>query len=749
MKHPEFVVERDDNVAFWSLNVKTGALNLGNRFSCFFHCSPDDLPSSFEQAKIFFSEQDYKNISNVFQVNSGSKGKAPLEIETTHHTIDKEDSFSLAWKGEVIKWEDDKPVLIAGQARKKQLNPEYDLSIKEQAELFKKLMANLPDSIFFKDKKSRFIAINDACAKKFGLESPQQAIGKTDFDFFDDEHAEDAYTDEQAIISSGKPIVGKKEKEIPSANSGGEEQWASTTKAPLYDDENNIIGTFGITRDITDRVKAEAETRRKDAMISKLTEQAPGFFYTYHYLDEQKAYFPYASKGIRDIYELDPEDVSETIAPIVERIHPDDIEGVIESIQKSAKDLTKWDIDYRVILPEKGLRWVRGKAKPERQDDGTVMGYGYITDITDEKERFEYIARLRRQLQQVIDSAPNLIFVKNLEGRYLMANESAAKFFGQTPQEMVGKRDVDIGVPEEKAQRFIDADKEVIENNEPLFLPEDKTILPDGTEAWHQTIKVPFLETDSGKPAVLSIVTDITPRKRNELELKNSLDIIGEQNKRLKNFAHIVSHNLRNHAGNISMLLSLYDMEESKEEKAELLSHLSAASKRLNESIADLNEIIDQQYKTSNNYKELNLQETISRIKEILTTEILANNVQFQEDIPENLTFEYNPAYLESILLNLLSNAIKYRHPDRKPQIEVEAREENDKVFLQISDNGLGIDLEKHKDKLFGMYNTFHGNENAKGIGLYITKNQIESMGGSIEVESEPGKGTTFKILLK
>jgi signal transduction histidine kinase len=232
------------------------------------------------------------------------------------------------------------------------------------------------------------------------------------------------------------------------------------------------------------------------------------------------------------------------------------------------------------------------------------------------------------------------------------------------------------------------------------------------------------------------------------MELSNSLNIIGEQNKRLMNFAHIVSHNLRNHAGNIGMLLSLYDTEESQEEKEELLDHLRMASNQLNESINDLNEIIDQQYKTSNDRKQINLKNYISKIKEILTTDILAQNVTFKEDVPEDLTLKYNPAYLESIILNLLSNAIKYRHPDRQLVIEVEASEHNKHVHLRVSDNGLGIDLDKHGDKLFGMYNTFHDNKNSKGIGLFITKNQIESMGGSIEVESEPNKGTTFKIIL-
>ncbi|MEQ8524092.1 PAS domain-containing protein [Gracilimonas sp.] len=748
MNSLELNVKREGEYAFWSWNLKTDALKLGTTFANFFGCSADDFPSTFEEAKVLFTKKDLQKITKAFQDHTKSEGSTNFTAETSHHTINKEDYFKLVWEGEIIQWKDDKPVLVVGQARRVLEENGYGLSASERADLFKKLMNHLPDSIFFKDKESRFIAINNACAKKFGLQNPKEAIGKTDFDFFDDEHAQQALEDEKRVMETEQPIINKIEKE-GSPHSKEAEHWASTTKIPLYDYSGKVIGTFGITRDISNQRKAEEVLKKKDATISRLSEQVPGFFYLFHYLSEGKACFPYASAGIRDIYELEPEEVKDSIEPVIQRIHKDDINRVIQSIQNSSKNLTTWEIDYRVVLPENGLRWVRGKAKPERQPDGTTIGYGYVTDITEEKRRFEHIARLRRQLQKVIDSAPNLIFVKNLDGEYLMANKSAAGFFGRTPEEMVGKRDVDIGVPKDKALKFLEADKEVISKNEPLFIPEDKTILPDGTEAWHQTIKVPFPDTDSGKAAVLSIVTDITRRKRNEIELRNSLDIIGEQNKRLKNFAHIVSHNLRNHAGNISMLLSLYDMEESQEEKEELLSHLGAASKRLNESIADLNEIIDQQYKKSSNFKELNLQETIERIKEILTTEILANNVKFEEEVPENLSFEYNPAYLESILLNLLSNAIKYRHPERKPRINIDAWEENDKVFLQISDNGLGIDLEKHGDELFGMYNTFHGNENAKGIGLYITKNQIESMGGSIEVDSIPGEGTTFKILLK
>ena len=106
----------------------------------------------------------------------------------------------------------------------------------------------------------------------------------------------------------------------------------------------------------------------------------------------------------------------------------------------------------------------------------------------------------------------------------------------------------------------------------------------------------------------------------------------------------------------------------------------------------------------------------------------------------------FNPAYLESILLNFTSNAIRYAHPDRTPVISYSFKSNKNQKILEIRDNGIGINLEKHGEKLFGMYKTFHKHKDSRGIGLFITKNQIEAMGGSVQVSSEVGVGTTFKI---
>jgi PAS domain S-box-containing protein len=729
--------------AYWSWDISSDRFSISPAFS-----ELTGVPKGNIREKTLPISSDTEtlikqSLKEQIDVSTGSTFRCKTTIPAEHLNTD----ITLDWIGEVTSWDTNKePELVMGEVVVAKPTAQSQLSIPKQAEYFRLIMDHFPDSIYFKDKEGRFLLINKTCAEKFGLKDPSKAIGKTDFDFFRETHAKEAFEDEQQVIQTETPIIHKTEKEV---FSGGEKnpQWATTSKLPLYEDQGNVIGTFGITTDITRQKMTELRLKESDAIISKLSEQVPGFFYLYHFISEGVSSFPFASEGVKDTFEITPKEIEHSSQPILDRVHKDDLDRVVNSIRSSARSLTVWESDFRVVLPKKGTRWLRGKAKPELQPDDTVIAYGYITDVTDKKEIFRKNVRLKRQLQAILDAVPNLIFVKNSTGEFIMANKATAVFFGDEPKNIEGKTDTDLGISSEKAEMFKEVDKEVIENNKPLFMPEDKTIRPDGTEVWHQTIKVPFEQVDSNEPAVLSIATDITKRKKNETELNISLDIVGEQNKRLMNFAHIVSHNLRNHAGTITMLLEMFSLEESEEEKEEYLNHLQNASSRLNETIADLNEIIDEQYKNLKVEREVNLKECIDKTKQILTTDIKTLRVTFEEDIPEGLSFKYNPAYIESILLNLLSNALKYRNPDRKPVITLKAWQEDKNVHFSVSDNGLGIDLDKHGHNLFGMYKTFHENENSKGIGLFITKNQIESLGGSIEVESKVGEESTFKIV--
>jgi signal transduction histidine kinase len=244
------------------------------------------------------------------------------------------------------------------------------------------------------------------------------------------------------------------------------------------------------------------------------------------------------------------------------------------------------------------------------------------------------------------------------------------------------------------------------------------------------------------------VVYDITDQKKSELELQNLLNITREQNKRLQNFAYIVSHNIRSHSANIVGLMEVYKDAVDHEDKDLFFKMMGTSTDKLSETIDNLNEIITIQADNEKEKRGVNLKLEIEKTCGAINSIILQTNAQVENHVEEHLSIQTVPSYLESILLNLLSNSIKYRSPGRQCIVNITAQVAGKYVVLSIQDNGVGIDLERYGSKLFGMYKTFHNNKDARGIGLFITKNQIEAMNGRIEVQSQVNEGSVFKVFL-
>ena len=244
----------------------------------------------------------------------------------------------------------------------------------------------------------------------------------------------------------------------------------------------------------------------------------------------------------------------------------------------------------------------------------------------------------------------------------------------------------------------------------------------------------------------ISQVVDISSRINAETKLKKILDITNTQNKSLLNFAHIVSHNLRSHSSNLSMLSNFLIEEQNDQEKKTIEKLIRDSSRSLNETVVHLNEVVQVKTNTLENLESISLKEALIQVINSINGLVEKHGVQCDLNISDEFKVKAVNAYLESIVLNLFTNSIKYKHPNRDPHLDISAYTEGLYKVLVFKDNGLGIDLKKHKNKIFGMYKTFHKHPEAKGIGLFITKNQIEAMNGRIEVESQVNEGTTFKV---
>ncbi len=378
---------------------------------------------------------------------------------------------------------------------------------------------------------------------------------------------------------------------------------------------------------------------------------------------------------------------------------------------------------------------------PIETEDGMLVSAA-IRDISDRK-------KAESKFRSLMEMAPDALVIVNQQGNIQMVNAQAERLFGYEKQSLLNER-LEILIPE----RFRAAHPKHRDGffHKPKFRPMGRGlelwgVKKDGTE-FPIEISLGPIETEDGV-LVSAAIRDISERKKTEQERKQTMKLVGEQNQRLLNFAHIVSHNLRTHSGNFEMILNLIEMEETAEEKLEMLEMLKSASGQLSETIDNLNEVVTIQTNLNQKTKAHNLLEYVDKTLVVLQASIETKEAEVTVNVPKELQIPHNTSYLESILLNFTTNALKYKHPDRKPEITFEAVEQEKYVVLSITDNGLGIDLERHGKKLFGMYKTFHGNENARGIGLFITKNQIEVMGGEISVESEVNKGTTFTIHFK
>jgi signal transduction histidine kinase len=184
-------------------------------------------------------------------------------------------------------------------------------------------------------------------------------------------------------------------------------------------------------------------------------------------------------------------------------------------------------------------------------------------------------------------------------------------------------------------------------------------------------------------------------------------------------------------------------------ELKEILNGFSTSTNLLNETINDLVKVIIIKDNPSIQKEEVVIKDVFENVFNQLSYLISQHQPILKVELEKATIVNINKAYLESILLNLFTNAIKYRSPKRTLRILVSAKETAEQTVVTFKDNGIGIDMDRNRDKIFGLYQRFHNHSDSKGLGLYLVRSQVESMGGTISVESEVDKGTTFTITFK
>lgn len=243
---------------------------------------------------------------------------------------------------------------------------------------------------------------------------------------------------------------------------------------------------------------------------------------------------------------------------------------------------------------------------------------------------------------------------------------------------------------------------------------------------------------------------DITELKKAEIEKGKLINELSDKYNKLMQFNYIISHNLRSPIATILGLVDLMYMPSiNEEDRAKIIGYIKSATLSMDTMVKDLSKLLAASVPLNNNREAVCIHSLIQSISDSLKNQIFESNCIIETDIDEDAKEVFTiKSYMESILYNLMNNAIKFKLPMKAPQMFISSRKMNNNLLIKVSDNGMGINLENHGENIFGLYKRFHFETEGKGLGLHMTKTQVEALGGKIGVESTAGKGSTFTITL-
>lgn len=348
------------------------------------------------------------------------------------------------------------------------------------------------------------------------------------------------------------------------------------------------------------------------------------------------------------------------------------------------------------------------------------------------------IAATEVRFRSLFENTPELILYQNEESIILDANPAFLKLVGE-PKEKVINRNYNEFLPPEVHALFREKLKEAFTGKNVRF--DMYAAQGDSAPRYWDVVKVPLMENEK-VVGVHMMARDITEKM--EIQKRNI-----EQNKDLQQFTYIVSHNLRGPLSNALGFVDLLGTEEpGTSESKDLLTHLKTSLDQLDRVMEDMNTILAIRNKEGlTEQHDVLLAEVVEQVVQNLQEALNECGGTVQLAIPDGFQVQANRAYLYSIFFNLLSNAIKYRSDQRPLQVNLMATDISGRSkVITFTDNGLGINMEQAGEDVFKLYKRFHPQHPGRGVGLYLVKTHIESMGGRIEVSSQPNEGTSFLI---
>lgn len=377
------------------------------------------------------------------------------------------------------------------------------------------LMEHTPDMVHMKDMHGRFIRVSESVAHHMGLSGASEAVGRTDSEFFTEEHARSTQEDERRVMATGQPLEDVEERETWI---DGRVTWVSTTKVPLRNSEGAVIGTFGISRDITERKRADEALAQERNLLRTLIDNLPDAVF----VKDTDGRFVIANKAtVQDLGAGAEEEVlGRTDLDFLSKEVATGLLAEERRILASGQPMVS---EERVVLGPGGevLRTLLSSKVPLRDTEGRIVGLvGANRDVSERRRTAEALRRSEERYREVVEAQTELVNRSLPDGTLTFVNEACARYFGRRPEEMIGKSFLPW-VPAEEHERLAKYFAQFSPEN-PIGTMENRAARADGETRWQQWSNRALFDEAGALVEFQSVGRDITERVRAEEALKKS-----------------------------------------------------------------------------------------------------------------------------------------------------------------------------------------------------------------------------------
>ncbi len=601
--------------------------------------------------------------------------------------------------------------------------------IKRQAALITSLLDSIPDIIFFKDLNGVYLGCNPHFVEFVGRPK-EEIVGKTDYDLFDKNVADQFRDFDKSMLQSRTARHNEEVITYPD----GRTMLIDTLKSPYRGPNNVLLGILGISRDITERRKAEAIIQRESSDLRILLNNFPFLVW----LKDGSGRFtavnePFAlACGFSTPEELlGKTDMDIWPKHLAEAYRADDAEVMASGKRKSVEE----------VVRDKGVdKWYETYKAPLFDNGCKVIGTtGFSRDITDRKHFESALQESRNFLDRIINSVGDPIFVKDTQHNWVLLNDAFCQLMGCSREALLGKNDFDC-FKKEEAEISWAKDEDVFRTGHENISEER---VKDAQGVTHTVLTRKVIYVDESKQSFLvGVIVDIT-------QLKNIQDELARSNKELEQFAYVASHDLQEPLRKITLFSQLLQEKQITgwdSEAKDYLVRMCSAATRMSNLISDLLDYSRVATREQMRVK-VDLNKIISDVIGDLEVQIRESQAQIEVGELSKVTFDV--MYAQQLFQNLIGNALKFAKKDVPPVIKIVSRETEREYMISVEDNGIGFEM-KYSERIFGAFQRLHTRDEYRGsgIGLAICKRIVQQVGGQIDVQSRPGEGSTFTVRL-